>query len=71
MTAATGTRWTLILRGPGDELDEHLTLLSTAGRAYWFDGGIVIQTRPTGFGDYHDERVIPWAYVIDYRKETL
>lgn len=74
MTGEKGAniRWTVWIRG-GDttDLDEQMTLLNTAANVYWFDGGVVIQTRPTGFGDYYDERVVPWSQVIDYRKERL
>lgn len=54
---------------PLTDLDEDLTLLSSAGRAYWFEGGVVIQTDPTGFGDYNQERVVPWARIIEYHEE--
>lgn len=65
------TVWTIGIRRADDtELDEELTLLDSAGNAYWFEGGVVIQTDPTGFGGFDTERVIPWARVIEYRKES-
>lgn len=68
---ATGTVWTVGIRGiDHTDLDGEETIPSTAGRVYWFDGGVVIQTNPTGFGDYNTERVIPWARVIEYRRES-
>lgn len=69
--AAATVRWTVWIR-PGDETDtdDRVTLDNTEAHVYWFDGGVVIQTRPTVFG-YHDERVVPWAQVTDYRKESL
>lgn len=69
---AATVRWTVWIR-PGDETDtdERVILDNTEAHVRCFDGGVVIETRPTGFGDYHDERVVPWAQVIDYRKETL
>lgn len=65
-----GTVWTIHIRAEGDhDLNEHITLSSDAGYAYWFENGVVIQTIPTGFGDFKHERVVPWSRVIEYFKE--
>lgn len=65
------TVWTVWTRG-GDatDLDEEATFTSDVANVYWFENGVVIETEPTGFGDYNAQRVVPWSQVIDFRKEV-
>lgn len=66
------TVWDIWIRaGDSTDLDEQLTLTSDASYAYWFEGGVVIQTDPTGFGDFNVERVLPWSRITDYRKSNV
>lgn len=66
------TRWTIIV-APLDEtgVTETIVLTNEEADCFQVEGGIMLWTRPTGTGSYHDERLVPHSRLLDYRKETL
>ncbi len=69
---AASVCWTIRFKPlPGFDPDSGITLFDTEANVYYFEAGVVVQTRPTGIGSYYDERVIPWSEVMDYREERV
>lgn len=72
-TAATVVRWRIIVRSldPMDPDSHEIVEVSdeNGDMVFTHEAGITIRTSWTPVGSWREERIVPWAQVLDYRQE--